>query len=266
MKFSAAVSAILSLSHNGASAFVAPSSGHTASTSLYASAADPYASVIVAISSAADAAQSAAAHSASLASSLSSNVNVDLSNSVAASIMTPEAISAAQTKLSILESNIATSSDPAVMSKAIIDALDASIHAAEHAVSSTAVLTSNLAHFDQVLSNSMAMHHSSSFHHLLPPESAELAQANFATLIHNLSGATINDDFLTNFLADVDRKLDSFLAVGDVSASTVLMYGSLAVVLAYSQREAGVKGYKKELREMLEGGEFDINVVSIFLV
>lgn len=177
--------------------------------------------------------------------------------------MTPEAISAAQTKLSILEANFATSSDPAVMSRAIMDALDASIHAAEHAVSSTSVLTSNLANFDAVLSNSIAV----SQFHLLTPEAAEVAQAKLALLIHNLSGASVEDAFLTNVLADLDRKLDAMSAAAGmgsngVSAGTVVMYGTLAFVLAYSQRRAGVQGYKKELRRMLEGGEFDIDVLA----
>ena len=73
------------------------------------------------------------------------------------------------------------------MSKAIIDALDMSIQAAEHAVDSTSILTANLANFDTVLSNSIAMH---SFH-LLPPETAEVARANMAALLYNLGGLSI---------------------------------------------------------------------------
>lgn len=272
MKFSAtaAASVILALSNgNGAShAFVMPSSplisSRTTSARLSASTTDdPYSSVLDAISSAADAASTAATTSAQLASSLSHS-NSDIHNTIASTIlMTPEAISAAQTKLSILEANLATSSDPAVMSRAIMDALDASIHAAEHAVSSTSVLTSNLANFDAVLSNSMAV----SQFHLMTPEAAEVAQAKLALLIHNLSGASVEDTFITNVLADLDRKLDAMSAVAGmgsngVSAGTVVMYGTLAFVLAYSQRRAGVQGYKKELRMMLEGGEFDIDVLA----
>jgi len=255
MKFSAAVSIILATSH-GSQAFVAPFTTSRTASTLRASA-DPYESMLDAISSAADAASTAAQTSAQLASSFPhSSTGADALS--LSSLMTPEAISAAQAKLSVLESNFATSNDPSVMTKAIMDALDASINYAEHAASSTSVLTSNLANFDAVLSNSMAMH---SFH-LMPPESAEVAQANLAQLIHNLSGLSVDDAFLTNFLADVDRKLDALTAGSNVSASTVMLYGTAAFMLAYSQRQAGVKGYKKELKQMIEGGEFDINVLA----
>lgn len=263
MKFTSAASILLSLASNDAHAFLVPSSSSTP-TALYASPEDPYASMIDAITSAADAASTAAHTSAQLASSLSPHDGSGNSINIASSIMTPEAISAAQAKLSILESNFATSSDPALMSQAIIDALDASIQAAEHALESTSVLTSNLANFDTVLSNSMAIHASSSAH-LIPPETAELAQAKFALLIHNLSGMSMEDAFLTNFVSDIDRKLDSFSGGADVSANTVMMYGTFAFVLAYSQRQAGVQGYKEELRKALEEGEFDINMVGSLL-
>ena len=183
MKFTAAASILFALA-NGADAFVVPGTSRTASISaLRASpSADPYESMLVAITNSADAASIAAKTSSDLTSSLSSN-----SFDIASNIMTPEAISAAQAKLSILESNIATSSDPAVMSKAIIDALDMSIQAAEHAVDSTSILTANLANFDTVLSNSISIH---SFH-LLPPETAEVARANMAALLYNLGGLSI---------------------------------------------------------------------------
>mmetsp|Transcript_3290 Transcript_3290/g.7287 ORF Transcript_3290/g.7287 Transcript_3290/m.7287 type:complete len:450 (+) Transcript_3290:92-1441(+) len=256
MKCSAAASIVLVLNH-GAHAFVFPSSPlpsssrtPAASAPLHASSTstDPYASMLDAISSAVDAANSAAQTSAQLASSLPT------SNSVAAFIA-PDAMSMTQAKLSILESNIAISSDPAVMSKAIIDALDASIHAAEHTVASTSVLVSNLAHFDEVFSNSMAMHS----YHLLPLETADLAQSNLATLIHNLGGIGVDDNaFFKNFLANVDRKLDDL----PMSTSNIMMYVTLTLFLAYSQRQAGVRMYKKELRKMLEEGVLDIDVLA----
>jgi len=253
---------VLALANDdGTSAFVAPSSGQirpaVVSPSLHASASDPYSSMLDAISTAADAASSAAATSSELASSLHIIPSSSSYGDAAPFIMTPEAISTAQAKLSVLESNLAASSDPAAMSRAITDALDASIRAAEHAASSTSVLASNLENFDRALAESYAL---APQFHLLPPETADVAQAKMAALIHNLSGAAVDDAFLTNFLADVDRRLDS-LAPG-VSASAVLMYGTLAFVLAYSQRRAGVRGYKEELREMLIEGEFDIDALA----
>ena len=215
--------------------------------------ADPYTDLIDAISSAADAALSASQTSEHLASSLSS------SSSATHSLMTPEAITVAQAKLQLLESNILSSADPHVMAKGIIDALEQSSHAAEHAVTATSLLVHNLAHFDAVLSNSMAMQHSI---HLIPPETAEIAQAKLALLIHNLSGATIEDDFITSFLSNIDRKLDAL----PISTSNVLMYGALAVVLAHTQRQAGAQDTIEKVRKMMEeGGELDINVVSCML-
>jgi len=225
-----------------------PSFLSTSSNTLHATI-DPYTDLIDAISSAADAASNAAQTSEHLASSLSSS-------SSAHSLMTPEAITVAQAKLQLLESNILSSADPHVMAKCIIDALEQSSHAAEHAVSATSLLVDNLAHFDAVLSNSMAMQHP---FHLIPPEAAEIAQAKLALLIHNLSGATVDDAFLTNFLAEIDRKLDAL----PISFANILMYGALAVVLAHTQRQAGAQDTIEKVRKMMEeGGELDINVVS----
>ena len=229
--------------------FVSPFSSTSGST-LHATI-DPYTDLIDAISSAADAASSASQTSEHLATSLSSSSGV-----AAHSVMTPEAITAAQAKLQLLESNMLSSADPHVMAKGIVDALEHSSHAAEHAVSATSLLLDNLAHFDAVLSNSMALQHSFP---LIPPETAEMAQAKLALLIHNLSGATVEDDFITSFLSNVDRKLDAL----PISSSNVLMYGALAVVLAHTQRQAGAQDTIDKVRKMMEeGGELDINVVS----
>lgn len=286
MKLSAAATILVSFSNNYngvAHAFVAPSSPlssvatRTTSTSL-SDAVDPYGSVIDAISSAADAANEAATTSARLASSLhipttltlpsSLDIHIDdmTLSSIGNGIMTSEAISTAQAKLDLLESNLLHSSDPAVMTKSIVDALDASIAAAEHAASSTSILTSNLANFDAILSNSMDIYHSNTNNfQMMSPESAEVTQAKLALLIHNLSGMTLDldDRFVTNFLGDLDRKLDSLTFGGDVvSGSAMVMYGTVALALAYSQRKAGVQDYKKELRRMLEGGELDIDALA----
>ena len=83
--------------------------------------------------------------------------------------------------------------------------------------------------------------------------------------MHNFSGAIFDDAFVTNFMADFDRRLDGMSAtagMGNVSGSTVMLYSTVALPLTYSQREAGVRGYKKELRKKLEGGKLDIDAVS----
>mmetsp|Transcript_11583 Transcript_11583/g.24786 ORF Transcript_11583/g.24786 Transcript_11583/m.24786 type:complete len:530 (+) Transcript_11583:106-1695(+) len=292
MKLSAAATILASLSNNYngvALAFVTPSfplsSIATRTTATSATppgvdaVVDPYGSVIDAISSAADAANEAATTSARLASSLrvpttlpltlpsSLDIHIDDAtlSSIGNGIMTPEAISTAQAKLDVLESNLLRSSDPAVMTKSIVDALDASIAAAEHAASSTSTLASNLADFDGVLSHSMDIYHSNANHfQMLSPESAEVAQAKLALLIHNLSGTTLDldDRFITNFLGDLDRKLDSLTFGGNVSGSAVVVYGTVALALAYSQREVGVQDYKQELRRKLEEGELDIDALA----
>ena len=157
------------------------------------------------------------------------------------------------------------------MMQAIYDALDSSIHAAEMAASSTSVLVHNLANFDEVLSTSMALANTN--HHninmmLLTPEYAEVAQAKLALLLHNLSGLAIEDNFLTNFLSEVDKQLDALLPSSSAgisstsSTSNLLLFGTVAAVLAYTQRQAGIEEYKLELRTLLEKGELDMTMVS----
>ncbi len=157
------------------------------------------------------------------------------------------------------------------MMQAIYDALDSSIHAAEMAASSTSVLVHNLANFDEVLSTSMALANTN--HHninmmLLTPEYAEVAQAKLALLLHNLSGLAIEDNFLTNFLSEVDKQLDALLPSSSAgisstsSTSNLLLFGTVAAVLAYTQRQAGIEEYKLELRALLEKGELDMTMVS----
>ena len=285
MKFSAGTSIIILASINdGARAFVGTSSSptnraaFTSSSSSSSSASSLaslllaggeggvggtdhpsyYTSMIDAISSAADAAHSAAQKSSDLASSLI--LTSSSSSDTAVALMTPASVRAG---LSVLEGNVASSTDPAVMFRAMMDALDATVLAAERAASSTSALTSNLADIDAALLTSMAL--SSAQHHssfLLTPEAADMAQAKLALLIHNLSGASVSDTFLGDLWADVDRRLDSL----HVSPSSVVAYGTLAFVLAYTQRREGVRSYKMELRKMLEMGELDIKAVSFLVV
>ena len=151
---------------------------------------------------AADAAHSAAQMSSDLALSL---ILTSLSFSdTAVALMTPASVRAG---LSVLEGNVASSTDLAVMSWGMMDAIDVTVLDAERAASSTSALTSNLAEIDAALLNSMALssaqHHSS---YLLTLEAADMAQAKLALLIHNLSGASVSDTFLG--WADVDRRLD----------------------------------------------------------
>ena len=214
--------------------------------------------MIDAFSSAADAAHSVAQMSSDLASSL---ILTSLSSSdTAVALMTPASVRAG---LSVLEGNVASLTDPAVLFRAMMDALDATVLAAERAASSTSARTSNLAEIDAALLNLMAL--SSAQHHssfLLTPEAADMAQAKLALLIHNLSGALVSDTFLGDLWADVDRRLDSL----HVSPSSVVAYGTLAFVLTYTQRREGVRSYKMELRKMLEMGELDIKAVSFLAV
>ena len=285
MKFLAGTSIIILASiNNGARAFVGPSSSPTnraAFTSSSSSASSLaslllargeggvggtdhpsyYTSMIDAISSAADAAHSAAQKSSDLASSLI--LTPSSSSDTAIALMTPEVIASVWAGLSVLEGNVASSTDPAVMFRAMMDTLDATVLAAERAALLTSALTSNLADFDAALLNAMALlsaqHHS---FYLLTPETAGMAQAKLALLIHNLSGASVSDTFLGDLWADVDRRLDSL----HVSPSSVVAYGTLAFVLAYTQRREGVRSYKMELRKMLEMGELDIKAVSFLAV
>lgn len=265
----------LALLRDGATAFLVAPLPSTTTTSSFSSSAlaatsspnDPYATLIDAISHAADAAYSAAQHSEQLASSIGGDVLLASSASLSPS---------AQAGLSILEKNIATSSDPTILMQAIHAALDSSIHAAEMAASSTTVLVHNLANFDEALATSMALanNHNPHFHTMmLSPEYADVAQAKLALLLHNLSGLAIEDNFLTNFLSEMDRQLDALLPSSSassgaisVSTSNMILYGTVAAVLAYSQRQAGIEGYKMELRTLLERGELDMTMVSYCLM
>ncbi|KAL3771514.1 hypothetical protein ACHAWU_003689 [Discostella pseudostelligera] len=261
----------LALLRDGATAFLVAPLPSTTTTSSFSSSAlaatsspnDPYATLIDAISHAADAAYSAAQHSEQLASSIGGDVLLASSASLSPS---------AQAGLSILEKNIATSSDPTILMQAIHAALDSSIHAAEMAASSTTVLVHNLANFDEALATSMALanNHNPHFHTMmLSPEYADVAQAKLALLLHNLSGLAIEDNFLTNFLSEMDRQLDALLPSSSassgaisVSTSNMILYGTVAAVLAYSQRQAGIEGYKMELRTLLERGELDMTMLA----
>ena len=180
--------------------------------------------------------------------------------------------SSTQAGLSTLENNIVSSSDPSVMMQAIYDALDSSIHAAEMAASSTSVLVHNLANFDEAFSTSLALANNHNMI-LLSPEYADVAQAKLALLLHNLSGLTVEDNFLANFLAEVDKQLDALLPASSSSSSTistasttsnVLFFGTMAAVLAYTQRQAGIDEYKMKLRSLLERGELDIATVGFY--
>lgn len=259
------------------------------STTYYSSPTDdPYATLIDAISHAADAAHSAAYHSEQLASSISlpppyyhPHIISEQQLMFASSSVLP---SSTQAGLSTLENNIISSSDPSVMMQAIYDALDSSIHAAEMAASSTSVLVHNLAHFDEALSTSMALaannhnFHSTANMMLLSPEYyADVAQAKLALLLHNMSGGLTIDEnnFLTNFLSEVDTQLDALLLtptttstssaiLSSTSTSNLILFGTIAAVLAYTQRQAGIEEYKMELRRLMERGEFDMTMVSFF--
>lgn len=259
----------LALLRGGVNAFLVvplPSTSSFSSSALASTSSpnDPYATLIDAISHAADAAYSAAQHSEQLASSIGGDMLLATSASLSPS---------AQAGLSILEKNIATSSDPTVLMQAIHAALDSSIHAAEMAASSTTVLVHNLANFDEALATSMALaSNNPNFHTImLSPEYSHVAQAKLALLLHNLSGLTIDDNFLSNFLSEMDKQLDALLpsssASGAISVSTsnMILYGTVAAVLAYSQRQAGIEGYKMELRTLLERGELDMTMVSSIL-
>jgi hypothetical protein len=259
----------LALLRGGVNAFLVvplPSTSSFSSSALASTSSpnDPYATLIDAISHAADAAYSAAQHSEQLASSIGGDMLLATSASLSPS---------AQAGLSILEKNIATSSDPTVLMQAIHAALDSSIHAAEMAASSTTVLVHNLANFDEALATSMALaSNNPNFHTImLSPEYSNVAQAKLALLLHNLSGLTIDDNFLSNFLSEMDKQLDALLpsssASGAISVSTsnMILYGTVAAVLAYSQRQAGIEGYKMELRTLLERGELDMTMVSSIL-
>ena len=201
------------------------------------------------------AANQAASSSNEIAQSLSSSTT-------SAPLMTSEAaITTAQSNLEILQQNLITSTDPQVLSNALHEALSTSITAADHALSSTSVLSYNLAHFDGLLAASI--HNAHPFASIMTPEMAEISQAKLALLLHNLSGVDVDDNFLTNFMSHVDSRLDGLEGTGD---SSVVLFGAAAVVMAYSQREAGVANYKMELRRKIESGEFDFDEVSFFFV
>lgn len=198
---------------------------------------------------------------ATRASSASSQIAQSLSSSITPSAppMTSEAITTAQSNLDILHQNLLTSTDPQVLSNSLQEALQTSIAAADHALASTSVLSSNLAHFDSILATSM--HNAHPFASIMTPEMAEISQAKLALLLHNLSGMDVDDHFLSNFMSHVDSRLDGL--EGSVGDSNVVLFGAAAVVLAYSQREVGITEYKKELKRKIELGEFDIDEVSL---
>ena len=200
------------------------------------------------------AANQAASSSSDIAQSLYSATS-------SAPLMTSEAITTAQSNLEILQQNLLTSTDPQTLSNALHEALQTSIIAADHALSSTSVLSYNLAHFDAVLATSM--HNAHPFASIMTPEMAEISQAKLALLLHNLSGVHLEDNFLSNFMSHVDSRLDGLEGTG--GDSSMVLFGAAAVVMAYSQREVGVANYKMELRKKIEMGEFDIDEVSLFL-
>ena len=270
----------LSARSRGANAFLAAPPGHSVrlpssakSASLFPYALrsaessstpdDPYATLIDAISHAADAAYSAAQHSEQLAYNGAKQMMMLASSSALSS--------STQAGLSTLENNIVSSSDPSVMMQAIYDALDSSIHAAEMAASSTSVLVHNLANFDEAFSTSLALANNHNMM-LLSPEYADVAQAKLALLLHNLSGLTLEDNFLANFVAEVDKQLVALLPASSSSSeistasttSNVLFFGTVAAVLAYTQRQAGIEEYKMKLRSLLERGELDIATVGFY--
>lgn len=208
-----------------------------------------------------DAATRAASTSNELAQSLSSSIHHSSSFS-AHDIMTPEAITTAQSNLETLHQNLLTSTDPHVLTNALHEALQTSITAADHALQSTSVLSYNLAHFDSVLAG--CIHNAHPFANLMTPEMAEIAQSKLSLLLHNLSGGNVDmdDKFITNFVSYVDTMLDGVTTEGRGGDSNAVLLGALAVVIAYSQREVGVTNYKKELRRRLESGELNLNEVS----
>ncbi len=267
-------------------------------------------SLLDALTSVSEAANAAAAASARLSSDLGTSVNFASSSS----LLPQEAITTAQTKLSILQQNLATSADPSTYSRAITEALDASIHASEHTLASTNILMENLLHFDKVMAHSMELYQSQQHYHLVPMESWQVAQEKLTLLIHNLSHGGVNfgeiggleqgwldnyfsgsggavggwslqnyyeDSFVRGLFAEMDSELDHLpqllgqnaFGVGsegsvDVSAvSAMIMYGTLALVVGYSQRQAGMELYKGEIRRKLESGGYDIDQVCfIFLL
>lgn len=86
---------------------------------------------------------------------------------------------------------------------------------------------------------------------------------------------TYDKELFRGVFAEMDRKLDllpqllgqngfGVSAEGsvDVSAvSSMIMYGTLALVVGYSQRQSGVESYKSEIRRKLESGGYDIDQV-----
>lgn len=199
-----------------------------------------------------DAATCAASTSSKIAQSLSTA-------SSSAPLITSEAFTTAQSNLEILHQNLLTSTDPQTLSNTLHEALQTSITAADHALASTSVLSSNLAHFDSILATSM--HNAHPFAAIMTPEMAEIAQSKLALLLHNLSGVDVNDKFITNFMSHVDTRLDGLEGSGGGDSNMVL-FGAAAVAIAYSQREVGVANYKKELRRKIELGQFDVDEVS----
>lgn len=156
---------------------------------------------------------------------------------------TSHSISNAQAKLSILGINTETaSSDPSQLSKALMDALDASINAADHAAASTTTLVDSLVHFNEVLSHSMSA--SIVNFHMIPPETAELATAKMNALVHNLSGMSLdwNDATLQSVLGHMDRQLDGW-PEGSTGA-TLSMYTALAFLVGYSASQQNGTLYK----------------------
>lgn len=211
-----------------------------------------------------DAATRAASTSNELAQSLSSSIHHSSSFS-AHDIMTPEAITNAQSNLETLHQNLLTSTDPHVLTNTLHEALQTSITAADHALQSTSVLSYNLAHFDSVLAS--CIHNAHPFANMMTPEMAEIAQSKLSLLLHNLSGGNVDmdDKFITNFVSYVDTMLDGVTlneggrGSGD---SNLVLLGAVAVVIAYSQREVGVTNYKMELRRRLQSGELNLDEVS----
>mmetsp|Transcript_18982 Transcript_18982/g.36876 ORF Transcript_18982/g.36876 Transcript_18982/m.36876 type:complete len:345 (+) Transcript_18982:202-1236(+) len=264
-------------------------------------------SLLDALTSASDAANAAAAASARLSSDLGSSIHFPSSSP----LISPEAITTAQTKLSILQQNLVTSADPSGYSRAIAEALDASIHASEHTLASTNLLLDNLLHFDRVMAHSMELYQTQQHFHLIPLESWQVAQEKLTLLIHNLSHGSLtfggigtsekewldsylavnagagsgwslqpyDEELLRGVFAEMDRKLDllpqllgqngfGFSAersVGVTAISTMIMYGTLALVVGYSQRQSGVESYKSEIRRKLERGGYDIDQVCFIL-
>ena len=139
------------------------------------------------------------------------------------------------------------------------------------------------------MAHSMSVYHSS--FHLIPAEKVAEAQEKMALLIYNLShlstsgvgGTSVgdvanlkgglaaglattgwniySDAFLQGIVSEMDRKLD-MLPDASSTASTMVLYATLALVMGYSQRQVGREEYKMEIRRRLEEGDFDVDKVS----